>query len=107
MSLAGATEMIQWGDDRVFKIGDKMFACSGLKKDSAYSFKVVDERFLELTDMQGIKPAPYLARAKWIQIEPAHCDIPSGDLNELVRNSYALVFSKLTKNAQLAIRERG
>ena len=29
--LAGATEQIQWGDDRVFKVGGKMFACSGLE----------------------------------------------------------------------------
>ena len=35
------------------------------------SFKVEDERFLELTDRPGIIPAPYLARAKWIYVENA------------------------------------
>lgn len=59
MQFPGATEQIQWGNDRVFKIGGKMFACSGLKKDSLYSFKAGD-RFLELTDLPGIIPAPYL-----------------------------------------------
>ena len=103
MSLPGATETIQWGNDRVFKIGGKMFACSGLEKDSLYSFKVDDERFLELTDMKGVHPAPYLARAKWIQIEPADCKIPKKDLKELVRNSYALVFAKLPKKTQREI----
>ena len=58
MSLPGATETIQWGDDRVFKIGGKMFACSGIEKGSLYSFKVDDHRFLELTDMEGVNPAP-------------------------------------------------
>lgn len=103
MSLPGATEIIQWGDDRVFKVGGKMFACSGLTEDSRYSFKVDDDRFLELTDMQGINPAPYLARARWIQIEPRDCKVPDRDLLDLIRNSYALVFAKLTKKAQREI----
>ena len=46
MTLPGATEQIQWENDRVFKVGGKMFACSGLEADSCYSFKVDDERFL-------------------------------------------------------------
>ena len=71
MKLPGATEQIQWGNNRVFKIGGKMFAVSGVEKNSRYSFKVEDHRFLELTDQDGIIPAPYLARAKWVQIEPA------------------------------------
>ena len=101
--FAGATEQIQWGDDRVFKIGGKMFACSGIEKDSRFSFKVDDERFLELTDLPGVSPAPYLARAKWIQIEPATCRLSDKDLEALVRRSYELVFAKLTKKAQREI----
>ena len=101
--LAGATEQIQWGDDRVFKVGGKMFACSGLEKDSRYSFKVDDERFLELTDLPGISPAPYLARAKWIAIDPAECNLSDEDLAALVERSYKLVFTKLTKKAQREI----
>jgi len=100
MSLPGATETIQWGDDRVFKIGGKMFACSGLEANSKYSFKVDAERFLELTDIPGVDPAPYLARAKWIQIDPDHCELPENELEALVRNSYALVFDKLPKKTQ-------
>ena len=104
MSLPGATENIQWGDDRVFKIGGKMFACSGLDKGSKYSFKVDDARFLELTDMPGVTPAPYLARAKWVQVEPDNCGIPDGDLEDLVRRSCELVFGKLPKKTQKTIR---
>ncbi len=104
MSLPGATETIQWGDDRVFKIAGKMFACSGIEKDSFYSFKVDDERFLELTDMDGINPAPYLARAKWIQIEPQRCKIGDKDLRDLVRSSYALVLARLPKKTQREVK---
>ena len=102
-SLAGATEQIQWGNDRVFNVGGKMFACSGLEKNSRYSFKVDDARFLELTDQIGVVPAPYLARAKWIQIDPAACKILDREMAKLVRRSYELVLSKLSKKAQRAI----
>lgn len=100
MTLPAATETIQWGDDRVFKIGGKMFACSGLAADSKFSFKVDDDRFLELTDVEGVKPAPYLARAKWVQIDPALCKLPHEDLAGLIRNSYQLVFGRLPKKTQ-------
>ena len=103
MTLPGSTENIQWGDDRVFKVGEKMFACSGLEADSKYSFKVDDERFLELTDLPGVVPAPYLARAKWVQIDPAACDLPHDEIEALVRRSWQLVFAKLPKRKQKEI----
>ena len=104
-SLPGTTEQIQWENNRVFKIGGKMFAVSGIEKDSRYSFKVDDHRFLELTDLTGVFPAPYLARAKWVQIEPADCELSRADIAALVRNSYELVFNKLPKKTQRAIGE--
>ncbi len=103
LGFQGATINVQWDNDRVYKIGGKMFGCAGLDADSRYSFKVDDERFLELTDREGIVPAPYLARAKWIQIEPAECALPDEELQTLVQRSYELVFSKLTKKAQREI----
>ena len=49
LSFPGTTETIQWGDNRVFKVGNKMFAqCSGYDRlNSLYSIKVDDDRFLE------------------------------------------------------------
>ena len=102
MSFPGATEQIQWEKDRVFKIGGKMFACSGIEKDSLYSFKA-GERFLELTDLPGIIPAPYLARAKWVQIDPSICRLSDSELGDLVRASYQQVLEKLPKKTQAAI----
>ena len=48
-----------------------MFAVFGIERGKATSvaFKVDPERFLELTDIDGIVPAPYLARAHWVQLE--------------------------------------
>ena len=91
LSLPGATETIQWGDNRVFKVGGKMFAISGYEADSLYSIKVADDRFLELSDLPGFKPAPYLARARWVQVD-------------LVREGYEIIFAKLTKKLKREIR---
>ena len=103
LSLTGATVNVQWENDRVYKVGGKIFACTGLEATSLYSFKVDDERFLELTDLPGIKPAPYLARAKWIQIDPAACPLDDGEIEALVRRSHELVFGKLPKKTQKAL----
>ena len=104
LSLPAATETMQWGDDRVFKIGGKMFACSGLKATSKYSFKVDEHRFLDLTDLPGIAPAPYLARAKWIQIEPADCELCKRELKDLVRSPYEPVLGRLPRKTQKLLR---
>ena len=94
---------VQWGDNRVYKVGGKMFAVSGPDAASLYSFKVDDFRFLELTDLPGVRPAPYLARAKWVQIDPPECVLDDVEIEELVRDSYKLVFAKLTKKLQREI----
>ena len=107
LSLPGTTETIQWGDNRVFKVGNKMFAVSGYEQDSLYSFKVDDDRFLELSDLPGFRPAPYLARARWVQVDPAHCELPSDHLESLVRDAYAIIFAKLTKKLQREIKDAG
>lgn len=104
--LPGTTANVQWDDDLVFKVGGKMFVCCGLDIDSKYSFKVEDERFLELTDQPGIAPAPYLARARWVQIDPAACKLNSREIETLVNRSYEIVFGKLPKKRQREILEK-
>lgn len=99
----GASDNIQWGADRVFKIAGKMFCCMGTEPDSKYSFKADPERFLELTDQPGIAPAPYLARAKWVQVDPATCQLADEDLAALIENSWRLVFARLPKKVQREI----
>ena len=106
-SFAGASEEILWGNDRVFKVGGKMFFCTAASDDpdARFSFKVADERFLELTDLPGIEPAPYLARAKWVEVDPENCRLSTRELETLVEQSYRLVFGKLTKKLQRSIED--
>ena len=104
LAMPGATETIQWGDNRVFKVGGRMFAVSGYEDDSLYSIKVEDGRFLELSDLPGFKPAPYLARAKWVQIDAVECSLPPDHLESLLHDAYEIIFARLTKKAQREIK---
>jgi len=105
-NLPGATESVKWGADLVHSVGEKMFAIYLLDTlpDAAgvarvINFKVDAERFLELTAVPGVTPAPYLARAKWVQVQHPH-GLAAHDLDELVRRSHALVAAGLTKKLQ-------
>lgn len=103
LSFPGATEQIQWGADLVFKVGGKMFcvACTEVAPNVA-SFKCDDETFAELCEREGVIPAPYLARAKWVALERWD-SIDDRELAELVERSYTLVRDKLPKKAQSAL----
>jgi len=101
--LPGATEDIKWGADLVFSVGAKMFAVTGAGDDAdGISFKVDDDRFLELTDRPGIVPSPYLARAKWVRITDLKA-VSDAEAAALLKRSYELVFAKLTKKLQREI----
>ena len=66
-ALPGATEDVKWGNDLVFSVGGKMFAVVCLEPPHQISFKCAPEAFAELIEREGIIPAPYLARAMWVQ----------------------------------------
>jgi len=105
-TFPGCVEDVKWGDNSVFSVGLKMFAVSKVEEPaSGISFKVDDERFLELTDRPGIIPAPYMARAKWVYVETAKA-LSDREAAELLRRSYELVFAKLTKKLQREIGEQ-
>ena len=98
LKLPAATYDLKWGNDHVYSVGGKMFAVvfDAKKGAESASFKVDDERFLELTDRPGIVPAPYLARAKWVQLASLKA-LGDAELKALVARSHALVAAKLTR----------
>ncbi len=103
LSLPHATEQVQWENDLVFKIGGKMFAVTSLTPSPVkLSFKVTPEQFQELTERQGIIPAPYLARAHWVALESLSA-LTRAEIKDLLGASYKLVFEKLPKKAQLEL----
>lgn len=104
-SFPGVTEDIKWGCDLVFSVGLKMFAVTGKAEPAtSISFKVDDERFLELTDRAGIEPAAYMARVKWISVQDPKA-LSDKEAEELLRRAYDIIFAKLTKKLQREISE--
>ena len=100
MSLPHATENVQWGADLCFKIGGKMFAVMCLEPSTnVLSFKCTPESFVELQEIEGIVPAPYMARAQWVSLQRWDA-LRDDELRQLLRTAYELVFAKLTKKAQ-------
>jgi predicted DNA-binding protein (MmcQ/YjbR family) len=64
------TEDIKWEDHLCFNVGGKMFIIIGASEvPVTASFKVNDDDFEILSVKPGFKPAPYLARYKWIWME--------------------------------------
>jgi predicted DNA-binding protein (MmcQ/YjbR family) len=107
LAFPGVTEQIQWGNDLLFKVGGKMFAIAPLEPAPVcLTFKCSDESFAELTERSRIIPAPYLARAKWVALESPDA-MTRGELSELLRTSYELVFAKLPKRAQEELKGAG
>lgn len=94
----GVVAEVKWQDDLVFSVGGKMFAVLCLRGAQAgyLSFRVGPERFLEFTDRPGLRPAPYLARAHWVQRVEAKA-LATSELKALLRGSYDYAVSKLTR----------
>lgn len=107
LSHPGATEQIQWGVDAVFKVGGKMFAvaCTDFTQypdGKMCSFKCDDETFAELVEREGVVPAPYLARAKWVALDRWSA-LTDSEIGRHVAASYALVRAGLPKKVQQAL----
>ena len=103
LSLPGATEEEVWENDLTFKVAGKMFAHTVLIPAPVWlSFKASEESFAELVERQGVIPAPYLARAKWVALETKDA-LPPDELAQLLRASYDMVIAKLPKVAREAL----
>lgn len=104
MTFPGATEEVQWESSLLFKVGGKIFVISSLDNfsENLLSLKGDPEKFEELTEQDGIIPAPYLARNKWITIQRTS-RIKTTELKKLIKTSYELVFNKLPKKTKESI----
>jgi len=103
LSLPHATEDIQWGNDLLFRIAGKIFAGMNLEPPHQLSFKCTPEEFDALIELDGIIPAPYMARNKWVMLEALDA-LSDREIKRLIKDSYEMIFSKLTKKAQAELR---
>lgn len=73
----------------VYYVGGKKFAYFKTSDPEKWRFSIctTPERFLELTDVPGIKPARYLAKLHWVTIVDVGT-VPDEYLQELIAWSY-------------------
>ena len=96
MALPAVTEDVKWGHDLCFSVAGKMFCVAALEGPLTVSFKVPDEEFDELSSSPGMRPAPYVARYKWVLVEDVN-KLSRKQWEHYVRQSYDLIRSKLPK----------
>lgn len=98
LSLPHVDEIVQWENDLLLRIGGKMFVVLTLDAAAPYrmSFKCTPEEFVELTERDGIDPAPYVARYHWVALRSFDL-LPQVELKRLIKGSYEMVKSKLPK----------
>lgn len=101
LTLPGTTEDVKWEDHLCFCVGGKMYYITSFTHPTS-SLKVADEEFNEITGREGIIPAPYLARNKWVQVA-SFDTLDRKEWEHYIRQSYELVKSKLPKKLQMEI----
>jgi predicted DNA-binding protein (MmcQ/YjbR family) len=105
LSLPHATEDVQWEHNLLFRIAGKMFCVANMEPQlvpTKIAFKCTPEKFAELVEIEGIIPAPYMARNHWVAMIDMDA-LRQPELKELIRNSYQLVLEKLPKKIKAAL----
>ena len=100
--LPQSEHVVQWGGADVWKVGGKLYAMA--REDEGViqvTFKATEIGYEVMRDMEGLRPAPYLASRgmKWIQ----HHSAPGLDdeaLCEHIEASYHMAIKRLTKKAR-------
>lgn len=105
LSLPFVEETLQW-DNLVYWVLDKaaggrMFAMlpPDMNRPHVVGFAAQPESYNDLLEMEGVRPAPYLARAHWVIVE--RWDVfAERDLHEHLRAAYERVEAKLPPRVQ-------
>jgi predicted DNA-binding protein (MmcQ/YjbR family) len=108
LTLPHAVETMQWGANLVFWVGDKtiggkMFALVNLDRDAArerdkttpvISYAAGPQRYSELLEIEGVVPAPYMARIYWVAVERWHI-FRTTEWEQELSAAHTLTFNKL------------
>ena len=100
LSFPAVTEDVKWESNLCFCICSKIFCIANLEPPHTFSFKVTEDEFDELSNSIGFKPAPYLAKAKWVLVVDS-ARLNRRDLEKYLRQSYELIKSKISKKMRL------
>jgi predicted DNA-binding protein (MmcQ/YjbR family) len=108
LTFPHVVDTMQWGANLVFWVGDKaiggkMFALVNLDADDGperakpspvISYAAGLERYSELLEIEGIIPAPYMARIYWVAVERWNV-FRSAEWERELTAAHTLTFNKL------------
>jgi predicted DNA-binding protein (MmcQ/YjbR family) len=94
LSFSRAKETLQWGETLCFKINGKIFATLSLDSvPPSLCFKCTPQTFADLCEQEGIRPAPYVGRYKWVLLERLDA-LGDEEIEDLIRQSHDMVAPK-------------
>ena len=100
-SLPAATRTVQWEGVVVFKVGGKMF-CLIAPRESFHRPHLVQvgaRAYDALSRSPGFRPAPYLARAKWVSVDDPKA-LTDREMKAYVSRAHAVIAAALSKKKQ-------
>ena len=99
--LPAATRTVQWEGVVVFKVGGKMFCLIAPPDHSVgrICFKCPAEHYEALSRSPGFRPAPYLARAKWVALDDPKILTPL-ETKAYIKRAHAVIAAALPKKKQ-------
>ena len=112
LTLPHAAETLQWGETLVFWVGSKaqggrIFAILPLdvtpgSGQPLISFAAGPERFPELLELDGVHPAPYLARAHWVAVT-GWVVFRDSEWREHLQHAHTVILGKMTARTRARI----
>jgi predicted DNA-binding protein (MmcQ/YjbR family) len=94
LSFPATTEDVKWETNLCFCAGGKIFCIANLGPPHTFSFKVKEEEYDELSGSDGFRPAPYLAKAKWVFVVDSS-KLSRFGLKNYLQQSYQLISAKI------------
>jgi predicted DNA-binding protein (MmcQ/YjbR family) len=103
LSFPEVKEDMPWHDDLCFKVRGKIFTGMVLSdgRFPRITLKCAPETFHELLEIEGVSPAPYVGRYKWVTLANSNI-LPASELEALIRQSYEQVAAKAPKKKSAA-----
>lgn len=92
----GVEEDVKWETNWCLMVGGKMFVLVDLdpRSPGRVTIPTAPEERATLLDRRGVLPAPYLARAGWVTLEPNA--MPIAEMLEWVEQAHAIIAAKLS-----------
>ena len=102
--LPAATRIVQWEGVAVFKVGGRMFCLIAPDNHSVgrLSFKSAPEHYDALSRAPGFRPAPYLARAKWVSVDDPAA-LSDAEMKAYLRRAHTVIAGALPKKRQMEL----